>query len=219
MLDLLALLIAQHPSPSAGELVKANIVESLVSIGVRQSTKSMVKSSLTCLHYFISKPVCTLDEVASTYRRVQPSAAELPSPSLWRQLVQEIFAWMSHKYVCAVAGKLLVAIFRGIQKLVTCRPEDPAYSFFDVLVWRQWLQDGLAKNPEALEEVKIYIFTPLFKEDRTNSLHLLKSLNSTGQVGLCDDPTLDIATMLQLAALDVGKKYGLVEEPGTLDSP
>jgi hypothetical protein len=63
-----------------------------------------------------------------------------------------------------------------------------------------------------LESVKNYVLTPLFTADRRMSLELLQIYNqqSPGH----EDALLGDWALLRLAILDVGKKSGLVNEPG-----
>jgi hypothetical protein len=65
---------------------------------------------------------------------------------------------------------------------------------------------------QRLESVKTYILTPLFSADRRSSLQFLKIYNEQSL-----EPT-DVLSgdwaLLRLAILEVGKKSGLVDEPG-----
>ncbi len=215
VLDLLAVLIVQNPSVQLGRETKVQILQTLISISIRQSTRPLVKSSISCLNYLLTKSVCTLDDIASTYRALQVSAARLPSLSLWRQFVHEMFHWMNLHYVCPVAGRLLVTVFGGLREAASATGPDSAEdSHFTVEVWHQWLQDGLSAFPDILENIKLYIFVPLFDSDRTASLQLLEHLSRLQPLKDSEGSNLDDSAMLQLAALEVGKKSGLVEDPG-----
>ncbi|KAG9237179.1 putative death-receptor fusion protein-domain-containing protein [Amylocarpus encephaloides] len=85
-------------------------------------------------------------------------------------------------------------------------------------LWQQWIRQGLAKHPRALENVKNYLFSPLFKIDRLGSLAFLKDLNEQKEISELQNQDIDAQSMLQLAAMDAGKKAGLVEEPGIVQT-
>ncbi|WZH44845.1 putative death-receptor fusion protein-domain-containing protein [Fusarium acuminatum] len=80
----------------------------------------------------------------------------------------------------------------------------------------------LTKDIVTLDEirsksVKNYIFLPLFKADKTEALGFLKRMNENEAVSAGDEIDLNLTALLQLAALEIGKKVGLVEEPALGD--
>ncbi|KAK3902107.1 putative death-receptor fusion protein-domain-containing protein [Staphylotrichum tortipilum] len=88
---------------------------------------------------------------------------------------------------------------------------------FTLEVWRQWLQDALAQKPETLEDLKNYVLASIFKTDRESSLRLLGMFNQSQPLTAVSHDLADQQLLLQLAALELGKKHGLVEEPSNDD--
>jgi hypothetical protein len=215
VLDVLVASSTANPSPEIGRSVKDHILETLISIVARKSPQQLTKSGLQCLDHFLNKRVLTLADIASTYREVEPAVAKLPGLSLWRFFAFQLFSWIEVAYVCPLAGKCLVHIFRGLNAAAqdTTVPDPPA---FTLEVWRQWLQEALAQNPEILEDVRNYVLAPIFKTDRDASLKLLEMFNRSQPLTAIDRDLTDHGLLLQLASLDLGKKYGLVEEPSKL---
>jgi hypothetical protein len=203
---------ASNPCPETGKAVRDHILETLVSIVARKSTQQLTKSGLQCLDHFVSKRVVGLTEIALKYEEVEPSVASLPRLTLWRSFVFHLFSWMELTYVCPLAGKCLVHIFRGLD---TAAQDDTASDSvgFTLEVWREWLQDALAQNPEILEDVKNYVLASIFKTNKDASLKLLEMFNRSQPLAAINHETTDQGVLLQLATLELGKKYGLVEEP------
>jgi hypothetical protein len=81
-------------------------------------------------------------------------------------------------------------------------------------MWHQWLLGLLTEEPTLLESIQNYIFLPLFKVDRPEALKFLQRMNEDQAVSGASEMNMDVAALLQLAALETGKKVGLVEEPG-----
>jgi hypothetical protein len=71
----------------------------------------------------------------------------------------------------------------------------------------------LTQNPEILEDIKNYVLAPMFKTDRHASLKLLEMFNESHALTAVNHEMTDQGVLLQLATLELGKKYGLVEEP------
>ncbi|GAB1320463.1 hypothetical protein MFIFM68171_10673 [Madurella fahalii] len=207
VLDVLVMSSTSNPCPESGRSVKGSILETLVSIVSRQSSRQLTKSGLQCLDHFLNKRVIDLTDISLKYRDVQPSVADLPSLSLWRSFAFHLFSWMELTYVCPLAGKCLVHIFLGLRK------SDSAGFTFEH--WREWLQEALVMNPEILEDIKNYVLAPIFKKDRNASLGLLEIFNRSQPLTAIDHELTDQGLLLQLATLELGKKFGLVEEPSS----
>ncbi|KAL2164432.1 hypothetical protein VTH06DRAFT_3648 [Thermothelomyces fergusii] len=212
VLDVLAVSSTSNPCPETGRAVKDHILKSLISIIAHRSTQQLIKSGLQCLDHFINKRVLTLADIAAEYKTVEPAVASVPSLSLWRSFAFHLFSWMELTYACPLAGKCLVHLFRG---LITASPdEDTAEPVgFTLDVWRQWLQDASARNPEILEDIKDYVLALIFKTERDVSLKLLEVFNRSQPLTTPDGDFTDQGLLLQLAALELGKKNGMVEEP------
>jgi hypothetical protein len=216
VLDVLVMSSTSNPCPETGKLVKAHILETLVQIVTRKSSRQLTKSGLQCLDHFLNKRVVGLTDVFLKYKELEPSVADGPNLSVWRSFVFHLFSWMELTYVCPLAGKCLVHIFRGQDKGAVDK-SSPDLAGFTLELWRQWLQDALTQNPDILEDIKNYVLAPIFKTDRDASLRLLDVFNRSQPLTTNDELT-DQSILLQLATLELGKKYGLVEEPRSKSS-
>ncbi|CAK7216519.1 hypothetical protein SBRCBS47491_002858 [Sporothrix bragantina] len=222
VLDLVALLVVQNPDVATRTALRDEILQTLVAIVSRKSTRPLVKSSIGSLHYLLSKGVYEFEEVARAYSREMgddAATASVPSLAVWQRLVADMFAWMTLHYVCPVAGKFLVAVFTYLQTAAS-ETSPSLFPDFTVEMWLQWLRNGLSVHPAILEDVKLYFFIPFFKADRARSLQLLEILNKNQlSTTIAESETAENTNgfdtaVLQLAALEVGKKAGLVDDPG-----
>ncbi|KAJ4414202.1 hypothetical protein N0V85_003254 [Neurospora sp. IMI 360204] len=209
ILDVLVASATINPNPETGKAVKEHILKTIVEIVTRKSAMQLTKSGLQCLDHFLNKKVLSLDDVARKYREVDSSVADLPHLSPWKSFVFELFSWMELPYVCPHAGKCLVHIFKGLTSQAAAQESEK----FTVEVWKTWLQEAVAQRPAVLEDIKNYVLVPIFKTDKVESLKLLEAFNrSEIPVGSTQDLT-DLTLLLQLATLETGKRFGLVEEP------
>lgn len=214
VLDLLSTIIIQTPDVQAREILKTEFLTTLVSIIARTSTRPLVKSCISALTQFMTKEVLSLRDVEGQYQRARPELAGQPAIVLWRHWVGEIFRWMELHYICPVAGKFLVAIFSELHSSSKdCNRVDRVN--FDVVILRRWLENALCTNPDVLESVKNYVLAPLFKSDRELSIALLEDLNKDRKDDSTYSADTHIAALLHLAALEVGKKSSLVDDPST----
>jgi hypothetical protein len=212
VLDVLVASSTSNPCPEAGAAVKDYILQTLVSIIARKSTQQLTKSGLQCLDYFLSKRAASLTDISLQYKKIEPSVADLPYLLSWKSFVFHLFSWMELTYVCPLAGKVLVHVFRGL-KIAAQDTATPDVEGFTNEVWQQWMQDALTQNPEILEDIKNYMLAPIFKTDRDSSLKLLELSNRNQPLTSIDHESSDQGLLLQLATLELGKKHGLVEEP------
>lgn len=212
VLDVLVTSSTANPCPETGKAIKKHVLETLVSIVARKSSRQLTKSGLQCLDHFLNKRAVDLADVFVTYKDVEPSVADLPNSSLWRSFAFQLFSWMELTYVCPLAGKCLVHIFRGLDK-VAIDKSSPDLAGFTLEMWQEWLQDALTQRPDILEDIKNYVLSPIFKTDRDASLRLLGVFNKSQALTAADQDLADQGILLQLATLELGKKYGLVEEP------
>lgn len=213
VLDVLVVSAASNPCPETGKAVKDHILETLVSIVARKSTQQLTKSGLQSLDHFLNKRVVDLADIAQKYKDVEPSVADVPSLSLWKSFAFHLFSWMDLTYACPLAGKCLVHIFRGLNKEALEKTANSDSAGFGLEVWRQWLQDAVARNPGILEDIKNYVLAQIFKTERDASLKLLEMFNRSEPLTAIDHDLTDQGLLLQLATLELGKKYGMVEEP------
>lgn len=186
------------------------LIRTLVSFVIGTSTKPVAKSAIKTLDHFITKKVFTLDHLSHTYASCL-SRSDTDDPiELWRTFFAELFNWLRLHYVCQTAGKLMVTLYRGLREQGRSRQPE-----LTVELWHQWLLSFLAQDPSLLERVRDCVFIPLFKVDRAAALEFLRKMNSH-EVATSNNNRgfdLDVAALLQLAALETGKSVGLVEEP------
>lgn len=216
VLDLLSFLIIQNPSLQVREDMKTDLLHTTTAIIARKSTRPLVKSCITALSHLLLKSILTLEDVAQMYQSMRPDLAGRPAIILWQEWVAEIFRWMELPYVCPVAGKLLGIVFSGLHgSSPSCGCHGERTPKLDATTMRKWLETALAANPELLESIKNYFLAPLFKSDRALSIALLKELHQAqAQEGThARSDELDTAALLHLAALDLGKKASIVDEP------
>jgi hypothetical protein len=115
---------------------------------------------------------------------------------------------MNLQDVSPSAGKFLVSLFKASKEAF---PELDSGLGTHTRLWQRWISDGLSKYPDALENVKNYLLPPLFKLDRTGSMAFLEELNSRGALS-SENEHVESDFLVQLSAMEVGKKAGLVEE-------
>lgn len=212
VLDLLSTIIIQTPDAQARETLKAEFLTTLVAIIARKSMRPLVKSCMSTLTLFMTKSVLTLKDIEVQYKKTRLELDEEPAIILWQHWCAEIFRWMELHYICPVAGKFLVTIFSELHSSSKNSSRDDIVEF-NVVILRQWLESALAANPDILESVKNYVLAPLFKSDRELSVALLEELNNNRKDDSRDSMNTDTAALLHLAALEVGKKSSIVDDP------
>ncbi|KAL0767562.1 hypothetical protein CaCOL14_009800 [Colletotrichum acutatum] len=216
VLDLLPSLIRRNPDQVVSDLVKTTILDTLISIIGPQSTKPLVKSSLKAMDYFAGKSVFSVDDIAASYRRTQPECSWASDIALWEDFFGQMLDWMTMHYVCPTTGKFIVTIFRALRQQSLKTPQAAGAEQFSVEMWLRWVQAAIAKTPSLLEGIKTYVFLPLFKDDRKDSVQILEQINSIWSTSGSAVAELDTLAQLNLAVLEVGKKVGMVEEPGAI---
>ncbi|KAJ0314936.1 hypothetical protein COL5a_012176 [Colletotrichum fioriniae] len=216
VLDLLPSLIRRNPDQAVSDLVKTTILDTLISIIGPQSTKPLVKSSLKAMDYFAGKSVFSVDDIAASYRRTQPECTWASDIALWEDFFGQMLDWMTMHYVCPTTGKFIVTIFRALRQQSLKTPQAAGAEHFSVEMWLRWVQAAIAKTPSLLEGIKTYVFLPLFKDDRKDSVQILEQINSMWSTSGSAVAELDTLAQLNLAVLEVGKKVGMVEEPGAI---
>ncbi|KAM7191443.1 thyroid adenoma-associated protein [Rhypophila sp. PSN 637] len=204
---------AANPSPEAAKLLKDHILNTLVSIVARTSVTQLTKSGLQCLDHFLSKQAITLDEIKDQYTRIQTVPDDAGEYGAWRSFINELFSWMELSYVSPLAGKVIVHIFRELEKAFLKNGSSDSSPGFVAQLGQSWLQDGLERNPDLLDDIKNHVLVPIFKHDKPAALRLLSALNSQGSLSVVSQELTDQTLLFRLAALELGKKTGLVEEP------
>jgi hypothetical protein len=210
VLELLASLIAHHPEESIASPIKEAILLKLVSIITHQAAQPLVKPAFKALDLFLSKGTLSPKEVVEAYEKslfTPGHDANLEALASWDLLISDIFDWMTLPEMAPAAGKCLVTLF-GQVKIISHN-----YIPDSTLLWQRWIRNGLDKDPDALENVKNYLFPPLFKFDRSGSILFLEDLNKQKPMSDLNTRELNAHSLLQLAAMEAGKKAGLVEEP------
>ncbi|KAK0766713.1 hypothetical protein N5P37_000440 [Trichoderma harzianum] len=210
VLDLIAQLLRRNPDKKAALVIRDLLLDNLVSIVIGRSTKPVAKSALKTLDYFLAKGVFNLDDVKATHLSYHQELSQAADIEIWSVFTTELLQWTRLHFICPAAGKFIVSLCRALRKR---GHEDSTGLSIDT--WHRWLLEFLAQEPSLLENFKNYIFLPLFKVDRPEGLKLLQKVNqheSSSTVAPANED-FDANALLTLAALETGKKVGLVEEP------
>ncbi|KAI8671322.1 hypothetical protein NCS57_00607000 [Fusarium keratoplasticum] len=208
VLDLIPQLIRRNPDEEAGQATKSAILDNLVSIVTGKSTKPLAKSAIKALDHLVTKNIVTLEEIRSSYVTLQQKDTSVKTLEVWKPFIFELFHWMTLHFVCPTAGRFIVCIYRGLRRRDGETPVE-----LTVETWHKWLLEAVNEEPSILESIKNYIFLPLFKADKVEALDFLKRMNEHEAVSAGAEIDLNLPALLQLAALEIGKKVGLVEEP------
>lgn len=212
VLDLIAHLLQKNPQPDQSAKTKKTLLDNLISIIVGRSTKPVAKSAIKTVEHFVSKNVFALEDIRKCYESYYEGTETNPL-AVWRSFVSHLFQWMRLHFVSPAAGKFIVCLYRYLRQ-----GYDGPSAVPSVGDWHSWLLDFLTKEPLLVERIKNYIFIPLFKIDRAETLLFLQRMNELRPVSETSKETVDTAALLQLAALETGKKVGLVDEPGRLSN-
>lgn len=215
ILDLLVDLMGRVEERQGSDSTKLTVLDSLVSIVARQSTKPLAKSAIMVLDRFLSKSVVSLSEIGTRYkglRGLEPAVSDL---QLWKTYLSELFNWMRIQFVCPVAGKFVTTVYRQLRAESDKGFLSDSGNKFTVDLWYEWLLGFLMSEPLLLDGIKNYIFVPLFKSEKGESLAFLEMMNRLDKDVISPQIDLDVPATLRLASLEVGKRVGLVEEPGT----
>ena len=204
-LELLVSLISTHPDEATSKFVKSFIVRNLVQALTHQAARPLVKPAFKCLECFLGKGTITPNELLETYQVECGLANSAADASSWDTFISQAFERLRLADVAPSSGKLLVTLFILLK--------DRSIFLDHALSWQQWIRNGLRHFPETLENVKNYLLSPLFKLDRPGSLFFLQELTLENQV--LSEEDRNAQTLLWLATMEVGKKAGLVQEPGS----
>lgn len=220
VIELLASLISSNPDEEVSAAVKEAILRRLFSIITHQSAQPLVKPAFKSLECFLGKGTISTDALIGCYEKHVSSnksgdAVGLDRICSWDSFISEVFEWLTLPDISPAAGKFIVTLFGKLRKDLGGSQGSVADH---TMLWQRWIRNGLSKDPEALENTKNYLFPPLFKLDRSGSLLFLGELNSQGPISGLKIQDSNAHSLLQLAAIEVGKKSGLVEEPSKYES-
>ncbi|KAF4628970.1 hypothetical protein G7Y89_g9185 [Cudoniella acicularis] len=220
VLELLSSLITRNPTESISKTVKSTILSRVLSIIGRQTAQALVKPAFKSLECFLSKKTISPEELLTAYetetaeRRIHAKdSSQDHSLASWDSFISSVFTWLKPADVSPAAGKFLVTLFK-VLRIVSDSQNNGGENHS--ALWQRWIRTGLAKNPQILENVKNYLFPPLFKTDRLGSLAFLEDLNRQRPFSDLRNQEIDAHALLQLASMEVGKKAGLVEEPSEI---
>lgn len=224
VLELLSSLLAKNPDESVRISTKAIILQKLLSIVTHQAAQPFVKPAFKALECFLSKGTFSTSELINSYREhiqrkdllagIHETTFDSEETAL-DHLVSEVFDWMILADISPAAGKFLVTLFKESRMAMAELQVNQTHS---TILWQKWIRQGLNRQPDVLENVKNYLLPPLFKLDRPSSMEFLKDLNTWNTLLGIGSQELDAQALLQLSALEVGKKTGLVDEPSELFS-
>lgn len=217
VLELVSTLVSQNPDEGIKAVVKTAIVQRNIAIITHQAAQPLVKPAFKSSECFLSKGTISADDIIGIYEKQIQEPNLLPGRTVekmieqsWDSFFSEVFDWMTYPDISPAAGKFLVTIFRELRKS-SAGKESQVDSH--TVSWQRWIRRGLSKDPEVLENIKNYLFPPLFKLDRPGSLLFLQELNKEASPSELLPQKMDTQSLLRLAAIEVGKKTGLVEEP------
>ncbi|PHH85172.1 hypothetical protein CDD83_799 [Cordyceps sp. RAO-2017] len=208
VLDLIVQSIRRNPDEGAASETRACLIDRLLSVVTGRSTKPVAKSAIKSFDHFLTKGVLALDDIRSAYVTHRKELTQRSETEVWRCFVFDIFNWMRLHFVCPTAGRFVVSIYQSWRRQDSQQANGPS-----VETWYQWLLDFASEDPSLLESIKNYIFLPLFKVDRAAGLRFLQTMNEEKAISTACSQNMDVPALLQLAALETGKKIGLVEEP------
>jgi hypothetical protein len=217
VLELISSLIARNPNTKTALSLKTTITERTLSIISHQAALPLVKPAFKCLEYLVGKdiiPVHTLIATDTMGNKVEDGQISTPNDTAWDRFFNGVFEWLSLADISPAAGKFLVTVFLTLKKngKQGSTSNEGQYS----ASWQRWISNGLARDPECLENVKNYLFSPLFKLDRPGSIVFLQDINATISPAASSNQIEEANQLLRLCAMETGKKAGLIEEPGKL---
>jgi hypothetical protein len=219
VLELLASLITLNPDKKASSIMKMEILERVLSIITHQSAQPFVKPSFKVLDCFLSKNTISVNELTDVYGgssflgsriKFKSHVQKVDDPNLWHSFVYAVFEWMSLPDTSPAAGKLLVTLFQKLRVVSTENESSDGEAY--TILWQRWIRHGLTRQPDSLENIKNYLFPPLFKLDKMGSLMFLQDLARESHFEDLESQESDAQAFLLLSAMEVGKKSGLVDE-------
>jgi hypothetical protein len=219
VLELLASLITLNPDKTASSNTKMEILERVLSIITHQSAQPFVKPSFKVLECFLSKSTISVKELTDVYgsdaflgsrMNFKSYVQRVDDPNLWHSFVYAVFEWMSLPDTSPAAGKLLVTLFLRLRIVSTENESNDGEAY--IILWQRWIRHGLTRHPDSLENIKNYLFPPLFKIDKMGSLKFLQDLAQESHLEDLESQESDAHAFLLLSAMEVGKKSGLVGE-------
>jgi hypothetical protein len=202
------------------ERLAAVVLDSLVAVVSGSTTRPMAKSAVKMLDHMLGKGVFGLPTVAAAYNRARATefATAGEDVAVWRSLMGDLFEWMRLGHVAAPAGHLVVLLYRLLVE------EHRGSAAFTPRVWHGWLVDAVLADETLLAPFQNYIFYHLFKTQRAAGLDYLEAAVGSSSEGFgcgggggsaAGGDDVDTRTLLELTILKVGKKVGVVEEPGS----
>jgi hypothetical protein len=203
VLALLVHLIKHNPAQQQALATKKELLDSLISIVIGRSSKPVGKSAIKTLDHFLTKGLVTTEEIKSSY--LEQDANQAGDRETWQLFFVELLRWIHVPFVCPTAGKFIVCLLGCLRR----QGAGPSTA-----EWHSWLLAFAMEDSSLLESIKNYIFLPMFKDDKAEALLFLRLMNEEQSVSTEIESSLDVPALLQLAALEVGKKVGLVEDPG-----
>ena len=219
VLELVSSLIACNPQKAISASIKAKILLKALPIITCDSVQPSTKPSFKAIECFLAKGTISPSELSNAYQAQLLQKPDTTAQSAlksfipaWGALVSAVFHWIGPADIAPAAGKFLVTLFKALR----VEPNSQGSSINHSNLWQHWIRQGISSNPHSLENVKNYLFTPLFKLDRPGSLFFLRGLNQQRSISELQSSGIDAHSLLQLAAIDAGKKSGLIEEPSRL---
>lgn len=209
VLDSLTSLLSKNPDPVVAASTKEAILQVLLPIVIGQSTKPAAKSALKILEHFLTKGILTLEDLKKSFRQCRPEAELVDGLPMWMLFLDDLSHWMHSRFMRPQAGRFIACLYRSLVSA------ESGFAYNEVAqAWQKWLILLLGDDATLLEGIGNYVFLPLFRNFRSEGVRFLEIVSNQSVISTAAGINLDSATLLQLAALETGKKVGLVEEPG-----
>lgn len=224
VLELTSSLIASQPDREASNSIKRAVLKRTLTTINHRAAQPLVKPAFKSLECFLSKLSISAKDLMYAYAveeglsSISTDGEILKYSPYWDTFISGVFDWMVMPDISPASGKFLVTLFGQLRNAFRdSKSLDVDYT----VLWQRWVRDGLKKNPAALENVKNHLLSPLFKLDRDGSLAFLNELNEQKPLSYLRGHELNSHSLLRLAAMEIGKKAGLVEEPSMylIDAP
>lgn len=215
-LEQVSKLIACNPNKLVVASVKTAILHKTLSIVRHQSVKPLVKPALRSLEYLLGKSSISINdfleilETSSEYKVSKFTSKSEIYEALWDSFVIEIFELMLLPEISQIASKLLITICHQTKKAGNVPPDFGNR----ISSWELWIQQALERNPDLLESIRNYLLPSLFNHDKPVSLIFLDKICKELLHSQYCNKKLDAKVLLGLAALEIGKRKGLIEEQG-----
>lgn len=210
VMELIASLLSNNPDVEAARNLKRDMLDRGICILIGRAAQPLVKPAFKALEYMVSKKTISVPDVLDSYRRQSLDDELLIDDQTLLAFVRMVISWMSDIMpdTAPSAGRFLTSIALKVNPKSNHAQNEP--------IWSAWIENGLSLDPSCLENVKNYILSPIFKNDKAGALLYLHKLSIDVSVHERNGQEVDAYSSLFLAALDIGKQCGIIIDAGEL---